>query len=615
MDIEFDHLTLTVDSRSILRWGTKKRTLLKSISGRFRAGELSAILGPSGAGKTCLLNALSGYRSCGVSGLRKINGQPRDETKFRKMSCYITQEDLLVPLLSLQEVMCFAASLKLPSSYTWKQKKTVVEEVQHMLGLSECKSTRTELLSGGQKKRLSIALELINNPPVFFLDEPTSGLDNVSTSNLLKLLRCLAHQGRTIVCTIHQPSASLFTLFDNVYVMAAGLCVYQGAPQEMLPFIQSAANLSCPTYYNPADYVIELTEDEGNINVLSKAIDNGKLSIFKRLPNKVDFGNHHFTGDVPLKNHHSSSNFDDKSAATTLFSYGRINDDYAKGTCSDFSVSCWTQFFTLLTRMLLQIRRNKVGLQIQLYNHVGCSLALGIIFYQMAKDGQEFFNHMKFCIGIIVFHTYTQCMVPILAYPFEVKLLKKEHFNQWYSLCPYYMALTFSKVPTITFFSLLYLTIVYALSGLPYELDRFVVFCTVGVTVAFVAEGMGLMIGSVFSVTNGAAVGPLSMAPFLGLAIYGFDFARSIPSYMWPIVRSSFMRSGVIALIIAVFGMDREMLECSDPIYCHFQDPKVTLHYLALEGVTPWHEIRLLLAMLVVYRLAFYLGLKWRLRT
>ncbi|KAK9503006.1 hypothetical protein O3M35_011671 [Rhynocoris fuscipes] len=593
----------------------KKRTLLKSVNGRFRAGELSAILGPSGAGKTTLLNALSGYRAHCVNGDLKINGQPRDESKFRKMSCYITQEDLLVPLLSLNEVMSFAASLKLPNTYTRKQKKAVVEEVQNMLGLSECKHTRTELLSGGQKKRLSIALELINNPPVLFLDEPTSGLDNVSTSNLLRILRSLAHQGRTIVCTIHQPSASLFKLFDNVYVMAAGLCVYQGATEEMVPFIKNAANLTCPTHYNPADYVIELMEEEENINILSKAIENGKLTKFKRVPSRAEFDSTQFTGDIPLKTLNSYVNVNDKTSATALFSYGRINDDFAKGTCSDFSVSYWTQFYTLLTRMLLQIRRNKVGLQIQLYNHIGCSLALGIMFYQMARDGQEFFNHMKFCIGVILFHTYTQCMVPILAYPYEVKLLKKEHFNQWYSLSPYYMALTFSKVPTITIFSLIYLTIVYALSGLPFEIARYAMFCTVGVIVAFIAEGMGLMIGSVFSVTNGAAVGPLSIAPFLGLAVYGFDFVRQIPGYMWPIVKSSFMRSGVVALILTVFGMNRGTLECSDPIYCHFQEPRVTLHYLDLEGVSPWHEIKILFVMLIAFRLAFYFGLRWRLRT
>lgn len=114
-------------------------------------------------------------------------------------------------------------------------------------------STRTEHLSGGQKKRLSIALELLNNPPVFFLDEPTSGLDNVSALTCIKLLKKLAAEGRTIICTIHQPPDSLFQLFDLVYVVAKGYCVYQGTPQDIVPFL-STAGFECPMNYSPADY-------------------------------------------------------------------------------------------------------------------------------------------------------------------------------------------------------------------------------------------------------------------------------------------------------------------------------------------------------------------------
>lgn len=229
------------------------------------------------------------FRTQGVQGTFKINGQPLNRKLFHKSSRYITQEDLLPPFLTTKEAMFIATSLKLPKSTTEKQREMVVEETLAMLGLTECSDTRTERLSGGQKKRLSIALEMINNPSFFFLDEPTrcdayhqtsshswfpsffciskhssnasnvffysfhSGLDNVSTTQSLKLLSKLAKQGRTIVCTIHQPSASIFELFDNVYFLAAGKCIYLGATQQLLPFLSTKGFL-CPTYHNPADF-------------------------------------------------------------------------------------------------------------------------------------------------------------------------------------------------------------------------------------------------------------------------------------------------------------------------------------------------------------------------
>uniref|UniRef100_A0A1B6C8R7 ABC transporter domain-containing protein n=1 Tax=Clastoptera arizonana TaxID=38151 RepID=A0A1B6C8R7_9HEMI len=484
MDVEFQDLEFTVN-KNFLPMCLKKdsrRVILKCVSGRFKAGELSAILGPSGAGKSSLLNAISGYRSKGITGKLLVNGQPRDESKFRKMSCYITQEDLLQPMLTLNELMMFAADLKL-SSVEKKQKKAVVNDIQSMLGLVECKHTTTECLSGGQKKRLSIALELINNPPVLFLDEPTSGLDNVTTATTIRLLRTLAHQGRTVVCTIHQPSASLFGLFDNVYVLAAGLCVYQGATGELVPFL-SSVGLLCPTYYNPADFVIEATdgEDEKNISLLSTATGNGKLTRFKKESESTNALHRQISGkfEGAYLSHCHSDHTEDK-----------------EGLCADIFTSNWTQFFTLLRRMLLQIRRNTLGLKIQFYHHFVCGLAIGIVFFDKGKDGAQFFNHMKFCMGIILFHTYTHVMVPVLTFPYEVKLLRKEHFNRWYNLNPYYLAYSFSRVPVLVFNSLLFLTLVYFMSGLPREMYRFFLFSIVGITTSFVAEGMGLAIGCV----------------------------------------------------------------------------------------------------------------------
>lgn len=109
------------------------------------------------------------------------------------------------------------------------------------------------LLSGGERKRLSIALELVNNPPVIFLDEPTTGLDDLSCSQCISLLRRVARGGRTVICSVHTPSAKIFAMFDHVYIVAAGQCVYQGGGEYIVPYLQSVG-LTCPVTYNPSDF-------------------------------------------------------------------------------------------------------------------------------------------------------------------------------------------------------------------------------------------------------------------------------------------------------------------------------------------------------------------------
>ncbi|KAL1129139.1 hypothetical protein AAG570_013670 [Ranatra chinensis] len=163
------------------------------------------------------------------------------------------QEDSLQPFLSLEELLFHVATLKLPRHYTGKQKKAVVEEIITSFGLEGCRDQRTESLSGGQRRRLYVAMELVDNPPVIFLDEPTTGLDNVSAGSILRLLQHVAHQGRTVICTIHQPSAKHFRYFDRVYVVGKGKCIYHGSTDHLVPFL-SSAGLPCPINHNPADF-------------------------------------------------------------------------------------------------------------------------------------------------------------------------------------------------------------------------------------------------------------------------------------------------------------------------------------------------------------------------
>ncbi|KAH1027940.1 ATP-binding cassette subfamily G member 4 isoform X2 [Dendroctonus ponderosae] len=587
VDIEFQDLTYSVrDSYA----GTGWRQLLKSINGKFRSGELTAIMGPSGAGKSTLLNILAGYVTAGVKGRIIVNDRPRVMKEFNKMSAYIMQEDIVQPRLTVKEAMMFAASLKLGTEIGQSKKAAVIQEVIQLLGLESCFETRSEFLSGGQRKRLSVALELVNNPPVIFLDEPTTGLDNGAIKQCIKLLQKISRLNRTVICTIHQPPASLFKNFDQVYVVAKGYCVYNGSPASLVPFL-SKAHFPCPSTYTPADYIIEIVHSHPEmIYTLSALIQNGKTNML-------------------------TQRCDEQSSSTMgkdIFEI-RKDTDQTGQTEHDiiFPLSVWSQLVILLSRTYLQTRRNHSVLIIQFFHHLASGILVGSIFFGLGSDGSQTLSIFKYIISVNVFFMYTYVMVPVLVFPLELQLMKREYFNKWYSLKAYYFCFTLASLPLMICYSLMFLIIVYVLSNQPLDLERFTWFSIIGVSLGLTSQGLGYLIGSVFSITSGSVVGSSVLAPLLALACYGMGYRASVEPFMKVIISFSYLRFGVVGLSVALFGK-REPLECGE-LYCHYRNPEMLLRDMGMQDEDYKVQFYIILGYLLLFRILAYCTLKYRL--
>ncbi|KAJ0175546.1 hypothetical protein K1T71_008705 [Dendrolimus kikuchii] len=584
VNLSFQDLTYKVQN------GKTSKIILRGINGDFRSGELTAILGPSGAGKSTLLNVLAGYRTLGATGVISTNGEPRDLKLFRKLSRYIMQVDLLQPFITVLEAMTMAADLKLGSDVSNKTKAVLVEEIITLLRLNKARNTTTESLSGGERKRLSVALELVNNPPVVFLDEPTTGLDDVASSTCISLLKRIARGGRTVICSLHTPSARLFGEFDHVYVVADGRCAYQGTSAGVVPFL-SELNLPCPKTYNPADFIIEVSSGEygQHVDTMVAAVENGKCQRWR---------------DYAADKVQQFQNMEIEQLNTG----GVESHNYKHG-----STSC-QQFYVLMKRMLLQTVRNKSYLWLRVILHLALGFMVALLFFRMGYDASKTIFNYGFCYACIIAMLYIPMMPVLLAFPQEVQLVKREYFNRWYGLKPYYAALVCSRTPATVFFSLIFLLIVYPLTSQPLEIPRILMFTTICVMVALISESMGTVISAYLNVVNSVFLGPALSVPLMLLAVYGIG-SEDEPQIIWKLARScSFLRYGLEGLVAAIYGPPRDDLICPDEVVlCEYKNVAYFVRLMGMAGVSFWVDFGVLVLMLVAMNAAGYYLLRQRL--
>ena len=259
-----------------------KKCILKSISGNAKSGEMLAIMGPTGCGKTSLLNVLAarvsteGSAFASLSGEVRVNGLIRDEDNFRGISAYVLQDDLMYAHLTVFETLLLSAHFFLPTELTNDAKTQLVVDVMTQLGLLKARDTiigdeKLRGVSGGERKRANIAAQLISDPAVLFLDEPTSGLDSFQAQSVMESMKEMARNGRLVISVIHQPRSSIYQMFDKLLLLSEGNTMFYGDAESAVDYF-AAKEFPCPALYNPADFFLDLLSPD------SRSIEAGKLS-------------------------------------------------------------------------------------------------------------------------------------------------------------------------------------------------------------------------------------------------------------------------------------------------------------------------------------------------
>ncbi|CAG4974047.1 unnamed protein product [Parnassius apollo] len=586
--LEFNDIKCCINTFSIHKLRFEPKHILKGVSGCFKPGELTAIMGPSGAGKTTLLNILAGYSTKGAKGEIKVNGVQicASQSNSRGGARYIRQQDDLRVHLTVYESMSLAAALKL-ADFTPHERKEKVYEILALLGLSGAAQTVCRDLSGGQKRRLAVSLELLSDPSLLFLDEPTTGLDSSASTSLITLLNGLARGGRTLIATIHQPSALLFEKIDSVYCLANGRTLYSGPRVHLLPAL-SSAELRCPPYHNPADFLMEVASGEYEVDLVKVA---KTMTHFK--PEHTAAA---CLEDVPTMHNHLSIHDDLKPKA--LQCNAKYQRSYSKNIYR--SSGNLRQIWILLYRNYLMTTRNYSLFMYRVAAHVVIALIFGYLYFGVGSEASSVLGNYVYLYGSMLLVVYTGKMSVTLSFPLEMDILKGEYFNRWYNLGPYIFSILAVELPFQMISCVSYVVLSYWLTDNPLEPTRATLFLATIVATSLCAQAWGYFIGSTTPTKIAVFIGPVLACLF---SIFGFCLALSDTPYPFRWLHHiSYFRAGFHVAVHSVYGFNRTKIHCAKE-YCHYITPSKFLVEMDMAHVDIGGNMALVLSTTVLMHL------------
>ncbi|KZF19835.1 ABC transporter [Xylona heveae TC161] len=503
-------ITATVKGRK----SGSARHILQNVSGYVKQGELLAIMGASGSGKTTLLNFLShriNPSTYECSGNVLVNGQQVPTSQLWSLSSYVEQEDALIGSLTIEETLYFAARLSLSKTITKQQRKRRIELLLSSFGIRDQANTLIGTpirkgISGGQKRRVSVASQLITAPKILFLDEPTSGLDSTASFEVMSFIQSVARKSNILViASIHQPSSATFRLFDRLLILSAGQTCYFGPPSHLKSFLDSV-DCPLPEETNPAEFILEMT----NVDFAKN-----RTGALRRLK---------FIQETWSKNHAESLNHEMVLVEEAF--HGKLLSDEELPKATFFSV-----VITLLHRSFIKSYRDVVAYGIRIIMYLGLAIMMGTVWLRLHTSQeyiQPFINAIFFGSAFMSF----MAVAYVPAYLEDRATFIKERANGLYGATSFIVSNFLIGLPYLFLISILFSIIAYWLSNFRPNADAFFVWVMWLFLDLVAAESLVVLISSIFP-NFVVSLALTAFANGLWMSVGGFLVSPTILNVFW----------------------------------------------------------------------------------
>ncbi|KAJ7542445.1 hypothetical protein O6H91_10G107100 [Diphasiastrum complanatum] len=585
------------------------QTILHGLTGYAEPGYITAIMGPSGSGKSTLLDALAGRLAKNTTQTGRILLNGRKQQLSYGIVAYVTQEDTLLGTLTVRETIAYSARLRLPDRMPRREKEAIVESTIIEMGLHDCADTpvgnwHMRGLSGGEKRRLSIGLEILTRPRLLFLDEPTSGLDSASAFFVTQTLRNLARDGRTVVASIHQPSSEVFELFDNLYLLSHGRTIYFGEASRAREFFE-AAGFPCPHLRNPSDHYLRAINSDFDrvketLKGLSKIQDIESADPLEKMS----------TAQVikVLSDAYQSSEY-------AIMALSKVHEiSQIKGTVLETEgsqASFWMQSYILTKRSFVNMSRDVGYYWLRLAIYIMLAIAIGTLYYKVGTGYTAIMARaacMSYVGGFLIF-------MSIGGFPSfveDMKVFCRERLNGHYGVVAFVVGNTLSSVPFLLLIAFVSAAITYNMVKLHPGFWRFVYFVLSLFASVTAVESLMMAVASLVpNFLMGIITGAGIQGIFLLVAGF-FRLPNDLPKPFWK-YPLSYMGFHMYAL--------QGMYE-NDFIGLEFDNkypglPKVPGEFVLTDvyeisvGRSKWWNLAIIVLMVLVYRVLFFLTIKY----